>query len=113
MLFYTVLAVVTFLIVIYPVMLAARIVGAKRTGFVPVVFALLLQAILGMVISQTIPDEIAGGLVAVIAGTLIYSWVLQTTVLRGFAIIILTLVIFVGVVLLLSVFFSASQTYGN
>lgn len=86
---------IAFLVAIYPVMLAARMVGAGRTGVGTVLFALLLQAIFGIEIRLLVADPLLQGLAAVLIGSTIYAFVLDTSILRGFAISVITLVIVV------------------
>lgn len=84
---------VVFLVVIYPVMLAARMVGAARTGPGSAVFAVLLQAIFGVLVQLAIPIPLLQGITAVVIGSVIYSLILQTTIFRGFAISVIAVVI--------------------
>ncbi len=98
---------IIFFIIIYPVMLAARLVGAGKTGFGSVVFSVLLQVSLGLIIRLFVADELVGGLIALIGGSIIYSLALDTTILRGFAISILAVTILVVGLFLLAGIFAA------
>jgi hypothetical protein len=93
---------IIFVIIIYPVMLAARFVGAGKTGFGSVVFALFLLVIAGILIRLFVTNEIGVGLITIPVGSIIYSFALDTTILRGFAISILAVTIVVVAVVLLS-----------
>jgi hypothetical protein len=88
------------IIIIYPVMLAARLVGAGKTGFGSAVFSVFLQACLSLVIRLFIASELVAVLIAIIGGSLIYSMALETTILRGFAVSILAVTIAVVAVVL-------------
>jgi len=81
-------------------MLAAKIVGAGKTGFGPAVLAVILQACLSILIRQFVPSDLIALLAAVTVGSIIYSLTLDTTILRGFAVSILVVVIFVAAMLL-------------
>ena len=98
---------IIFVIIIYPIMLAARLVGAGKTGFGSVVFALILLVTAGLIIRLFITDEIVVGLVTIPAGSVIYAFALDTTILRGFAIAILAAVIVLVAALMLSGIFTA------
>ena len=93
---------IIFIIIIYPIILAARLVGAGKTGFSSVVFALFLLAIAGILIRLFITDEIVVGLITVPVGSIIYSYALDTTILRGLAISILAMLIVVVAFIALS-----------
>ena len=93
---------IVFIIVIYPVMLAARLVGAGKTGAGSAVFAVFLQLCFGILIKLFVVNQLVAGLIAVIGGSLIYSLALDTTILRGFAISILAVAIVAAAFLLLA-----------
>jgi hypothetical protein len=98
---------IIFIIIIYPIMLAARLVGAGKTGFGSVVFSLFLLAIAGILIRLFITDEIVVGLITIPVGSIIYSFALDTTILRGFAISVLAVLIIVVSVMALAGIFTA------
>ena len=83
-------------------MLAARLVNAGKTGFGSVLFSVFLQMCLGLLIRLFIVNELAAVVIAVIGGSVIYSLVLDTTILRGFAISLLSVTIVVIAAILLS-----------
>ena len=91
---------IVFLAAIYPVMIAARMVDAKKTGPGAALFAVLLQGMVGALIQLTLIDPIISGVVAVLAGSMIYALILQTTILRGFVISIIAIAIGVAFLLL-------------
>ena len=102
--------VIIFLIIIYPIMLAARLVGAGKTGVGAVTFSLLLLVIAGILIRLFITNELAVGLVTIPVGSIIYSYTLDTTIPRGFAISILAALIVVVAFIALSAIFTAFGT---
>ena len=98
---------IIFIIIIYPIMLAARLVGAGKTGFGSVVFSLFLLLIAGVLIRLFITNDIGVGLITIPVGSIIYSFALDTTILRGFAISILAVLIVVVALIALSGIFTA------
>jgi hypothetical protein len=89
-------------ITVLPVMLSAKLIHAGKTGFGSALLAVFLQACLSGVIQSFVPNIFIAALIAIIGGSAIYAFVLDTTMLRGFAICILTLVITVVTILLLA-----------
>lgn len=84
---------------VVPVMLAARLVGAGRVGFGSALVAVILQTALSAATRAFAPNLGVALLVAIVAGSAIYAFVLDTTLIRGFLIGIVSTVI--GVVILL------------
>ena len=102
--------VVGFLIAVLPVMLAAKVVGAGRHGFGVSLLAVILQAILSVVLRSV---ALSPGLIIVIAilvGSAIYAYILDTTVLRGFLLSIIATVITALIVLGLAGLFALGRT---
>ena len=96
---------IVFIIIIYPTMLAARLVGAGKTGVGSVVFSLFLLLIAGVAIRLFTTNETAVGLITIPVGSIIYSYALDTTIVRGFAICVLAvLIIVVSLITLKGVF---------
>ena len=95
-----------FLIIIYPVMLAARFVGAGKTGLGSVIFSIFLLVIAGVLIRLFVTNEIAVGLITIPVGSIIYSFALDTTILSGFAISIQAALIVVVAFIALSGIFT-------
>ncbi len=89
LLFLLILAAIT----VFPVMIAARIVGAKNTSFGYALFALLLQSAVSAVLQVFIHRPILAGIASLLIVPAIYAMVLNTTYLRGFAVSILFVVI--------------------
>ena len=89
---------VGFAIAVIPVMLAARLVGAGRHGFGAALLAVILQAILSVVLRSASLSPLVIIIVAVLVGSAIYAYVLDTTMVRGFLLSIIAAVISVLVV---------------
>jgi hypothetical protein len=75
--------VVSLLVTVVPVMIGARIVGAKRTGFWICLLAILVA---GLIAGIALGMFRGGGLLSVLADALAYMLILDTTYLRGLAI---------------------------
>lgn len=97
LLFLLLLAAVT----VFPVMIAAKIVGAKNTDFAHALLALFLQGVLSAVLHAIIFRPLLAGLLSLLLGPAIYAAVLKTTYLRGLAISFLFVLIVMIFVLLL------------
>src|SRR3546814_7800797 len=76
-----------------PVMFAARIVGAERTGFLPAVVAVLVQLVASALTSGLSSSIAISAIVSIIVGSFVYAFVLGTTFLKGLFIGIVALVI--------------------
>ncbi|HEX7382016.1 MAG TPA: hypothetical protein VF265_07665 [Nevskiaceae bacterium] len=77
-----VLAAVSFVTVI-PVVVGARVIGARRTEFVAALSAVAMQAALGAATKSFSSSAELAVLAAIVGGTAIYAIVLETTLLRG------------------------------
>jgi hypothetical protein len=92
-------------VLVFPVMFAARMVGAERTAFGSALLAVILQIVLSGLVEQFAPDQLIAVVIAIIGGSAIYSFTLSTTLLKGFLIsIIATAIAVVAIVLLASSF---------
>lgn len=80
-----VIAVVLLLIAV-PVMIAARIVGAGRTGFWMCLLAAIVSSIIVGVAVRVLHG---GGLLSFFVAPVGYMWILDTTYLRGLAMVVL------------------------
>ncbi|TZF81395.1 hypothetical protein [Cognatilysobacter lacus] len=69
-------------ILVLPVMLGARFVGAERTGFGPALVAVVLQSCLVFAVGYFAPN-VLGVLVGFVLGAVLYAYTLGTTVPRG------------------------------
>jgi len=85
---FVVLAILAFTVV--PVMIAARIVGAGRTGFW-ICFGAMLVSLL--IVGFAAKVFHVGGLLGLFVAPLGYMWILETTYLRGLAMVVLQYVI--------------------
>ena len=98
LLFLLLLAAVT----VFPIMIAARIVGAQNRSFGYALFALLIQAAVSAMLQTFIHRPLFAGIASLLIGPAIYAMVLKTTYLRGVVISILFVVIAVILVFLLA-----------
>ena len=87
------------LVTVVPVMIAARIVGAKRTGFWICLVALVVSS---LIVGLAVRMFHGGGLLAFFASALGFMWILDTTYWRGLGIVILQYLIIVLLVVILT-----------
>lgn len=88
-------------VLVLPVMFAARMVGAERTGFGAAFIAVILQIVLSGLVEQFATNQLIAVVIAIIGGSAIYSFTLSTTLLKGlFISIIATIIAVVAIVLL-------------
>ena len=92
------LVIVILLITVVPVMIAARIVGARRTGFWSSLLALFVSA---LIVGFAVQVFHGGGLLALFASALGFMLILDTTYLRGLAIVFLQTLIAIAIGLVL------------
>ena len=90
MLTFLIVLAVVLLIVVAPTMIAARIVGAGRTGFWISLLALFVSS---MIVGIAVRLFHGGGLLAFFVAPLGFMWILNTTYLRGLLMVILQYVI--------------------
>lgn len=95
---------------VVPVMLAARFVGAGRRGFGTALVAVIAQSALSAATREFAPNLGVALLVAVVAGSAIYAFVLDTTLIRGFLIGIVSTVIGVVVLVIIGNLFVAGTS---
>jgi len=74
------------LLTVVPVMIGARIVGARRTGFWISLLALLVSSV---VVGLALRAFHGGGLLALFVAPLGFMWILDTTYPRGLLMVIL------------------------
>jgi hypothetical protein len=90
---------IVLLVIVAPVMIAARIVGAGRTGFWYSMLALIVSfAIVGIAVRMFH----GGGLLAFFVAPLGFMLILDTTYLRGLAVVLLQYVISALIVVILA-----------
>ena len=104
---YVLIAVVVFTIfLVGPVMIAARVAGAAKTGFGSGLLAVIVAALMSSVAESIIPNDLIAVAASVAAGTLAYSVVLGASLLGGFMISVISvgiqLVLLVPLVAMLS-----------
>ena len=87
------------LVTVVPVMIAARIVGAQRTGFWICLLALIVSS---LIVGLAVRLFHGGGLLAFFASALGFMWILDTTYWRGLGIVILQYLIIAALVVILT-----------
>jgi hypothetical protein len=92
--------IVILLLTVVPVMIAARIVGAGRTGFWISLLALFVSY---LIVGIALRIFHGGGLLSVFAAALGFMLILDTTYLRGLAVVLLQYVI-TGVIVVILMF---------
>ena len=90
---------IVLLIVVAPVMIGARIMGAGRTGFW---MSLLAMIVSYLIVGVAVRLFHGGGLLAFFAAPLGFMLILDTTYLRGLGIVVLQYVITAVIVLVLA-----------
>lgn len=80
-------------ITVFPIMIAARIVGARNTGFWHALWALLLQSVVSALLNHIFYNPFLAALISLLVGPAVYAMVLGTTYLRGLAISALFVII--------------------
>jgi len=87
-------------ITVFPIMIAARIVAARNTGFGHALLALLMQAVVSGLLNRFFDNPFLAALVSLLVGPAVYAMVLGTTYLRGLA--ISALFVIIALILLLT-----------
>ena len=100
MLSFIIVVAVILLLTVVPVMIAARIVGAKRTGFWVSLLALTVSY---LIVGIALRMFHGGGILSVFAAALGFMLILDTTYLRGLAVVILQY-IFTAVIVVILMF---------
>jgi len=90
MLTFLIVVLVILLLTVVPVMIAARIVGAGRTGFWICLLALFVSS---LIVGFAVRAFHGGGLLAFFVAPLGFMWILDTSYLRGLLMVILQYVI--------------------
>lgn len=99
---YVLIFAVVVVVAVVPVMLAARFVGAGRVGFGSALVAVIVQSVLSAAMRAFAPSVGVALLVAILAGSAIYAFVLDTTFIRGFLIGIISTIVGVVVLVILA-----------
>ena len=100
MLSFIIFVAIILLLTVVPVMIAARVVGARRTGFWISVLALIVSY---LIVGAALRMFHVGGLLSLFAAALGYMLILDTTYLRGLAVVILQY-IFTAVIVVILLF---------
>jgi len=85
-----------------PIMIGARIVNARNTGFGSALLAVVILAALSAAIDGFVNDDIVAVVVMAAVGAMVLAGVLGTTFLRGLAVSVIATAIQLGVILLLA-----------
>ncbi len=100
MLTFCIAVLVALLVIVGPVMIAARIVGAGRSGFWISLLALIVSSV---IVGFALRLFHGGGLLAFFVAPLGFMWILDTTYLRGLLMVILQYLI-MGVIFVILTF---------
>jgi len=98
MLTFVLVVLVILLVTVVPTMIAARIVGAGRTGFWICLLALIVSS---LIVGFAVRVFHGGGLLAFFVAPLGFMWILDTTYLRSLAMVLLQYLITAVIVLVL------------
>lgn len=98
MLSFIIVVAVILLLTVVPVMIAARVVGAKRTGFGVSLLALVVSY---LIVGVALRLFHGSGIVSIFAAALGYMLILDTTYLRGLAVVFLQYLITALIVVVL------------
>lgn len=108
MLGHLILFIIAVVIAVLPVMFAARLVGAGRTGFGWSLLAIIFQGIAWSLVQAFVATPIVALIVAVVVGSAVYAFILDTSWLKGLLIGIIAMIIGVVVFVVLASFFLAA-----
>jgi len=86
MLMFGLVVLVLLLLTVVPVMIGARVVGARRTGFWASLLALIVSSV---IVGFALRVFHGGGLLALFVAPLGFMWILDTTYLRGLLMVFL------------------------
>ena len=87
-------------VLVIPIMIGARLVGARNTGFGSALLAVVIVAGLSAVIDSTITSDVVAFVAAAVVGAFVLSGILGTTFFRGLAVSVIAAIIQVVVMLL-------------
>ncbi len=90
---FIVLFAVVAVVLVVPVMIGARMVGAKNTGFGSAFLAVIILAFFSSAIDALVVDDVLAVLAAVIFGTFVLAWILGTTFFRALAVSVIATII--------------------
>ena len=80
-------------VTVVPVMIGARIVGAKNTGFGSALLAVIILAAVSIGIDRYFGNQLLGYIASAAAGGFFLAGILGTTFWRGIAVSIITVVV--------------------
>ena len=80
-------------IIVIPVMIGARIVGARNTGFGSALFAVIVLACVSIGVAKFFGNQLLGSIVSAAAGGFFLAGILGTSFWRGIAVSIIAVVV--------------------
>ena len=91
--------VIALLVAVVPVMIGARVVGARRTGFWHSLLALIVSY---LIVAAALRLLHGVGLLSIFAAALGYMWILDTSYLRGLAVVFIQYILAAVFVIILA-----------
>jgi hypothetical protein len=88
------------LVLVVPVMIGARMVGAEKTGFGSALLAVICLGVLGVIIQKMGLGPVVGFIASAVVGAGLLAFFLGTTFWRGMAVSVLAAVLQIGVFLI-------------
>jgi len=105
-----ILFVVLVVVLVVPVMLGAKFVNARNTGFGSALLAVLVLSALSAVINGSVANSLVAIFSMAILGALALAGILGTTFLRGLAVSVIATIIQFGVIFLLALAVAGSTS---
>jgi hypothetical protein len=110
---YVVVFAVLVIVLVVPVMIGARIVKARNTGFGAALLAVIILALISAGIDRAIANDIVALLLSTAAGALVLSMILGTSFLRGLAVSVFAAILQLVVMLLFAGAILGSSTFAS
>lgn len=87
-------------VTVVPIMVGARVVGAKNTGFGSALIAVFVLAALSFGVAKFIPNQILAFVVSAAGGGILLSAILGTTFWKGIAVSIIAVAVQIAVLVM-------------
>jgi hypothetical protein len=87
---------------VVPIMIGARIVNARNTGFGSALLAVVILAVLSAAIDALVANDLLAFVAMAATGAMVLAGILGTTFFRGLAVSVIATIIQIGVILLLA-----------
>ena len=84
-------------VTVVPIMIGARIVGAKNTGFGSAFFAVIMLTVLSIVVTKFIPNPVLAFIASAAGGGFFLAGVLGTTFWKGILVSIIAVAVQVAI----------------